>query len=278
MAILAATLTAPETVGAAHAAAAVPALTNDVTLTASKTGFLRVRLTREIDLRHMGVYDSPPVFSGAGPVGYALLPDKVGSTDGNVVMVRTPTESGDELVMSPTAGYHQEGARSLKPGIYRLFLLTRGGGSARLRFPGQPTGAQRLTATTRVPWTLGEYRAPLDGEGYAPVSWGPTLDFASNRPGHAFGALWYRSEVTAYAYSGACYYGESSDRSLPLCQGGRNAGAFERIGPGVDKRERLWTGSVFGGPPGKQGYRLCYGNAGRVRNAGALLFFLPEAP
>lgn len=276
-------LAAPGAMYAADAAVgALPALSSDVTLSAPTTGYVRVRLTRTLDLRRFNIVDSPPTFSGTGPVGFGLVPDKVGSPHRRLIIVRTPTESGAELVESPATGIDPktgvEGEPRLLPGVYRLFFLTRGGGSVRLRMPGLPAGPRRLTATTRVPLTLGEYAAPLDANGHAPVTWEATLDYDGRKPGHVFGALWYRSTVTAYMRGGACYYTQAntaSDRNAPLCSKGQAPGGTENPGPALNKRGRVWHGSYYDTPPGKQSLRVYYVSAGQVERGGALMFFLP---
>ncbi|HVF06201.1 MAG TPA: hypothetical protein VNA20_15270 [Frankiaceae bacterium] len=265
----------------AASAATLPALTNDVTVTAPRTGYLRVRLTRTVDLTRFNIYVSPPVFSGAGATGMALLPDRPGSTARNVVIARVKTDVGYTLVESQAQGSDpvtgEQGAMRLRPGVYRLFFLTRGGGQVRLRMPGLPSGPRRLTARTPVPWVLGDFTAPLDAHGNAPSSWEPTLDFASRQPGHLFAAMWFHSTATAYFRAGACYYTDANRdaRGRPLCVGGYDGGGFERPLPYLDRHDWLWHSSIYDRAPGKQAVRLYYANAGRVESAGALMFFLP---
>lgn len=261
----------------------LPALTSDVTVTAPKTGYLRVRLTRTFDLMRFNIYDLPPVFSGAGATGVALLPDRPGSAARNVVIARVKTDSGYTLVESQAQGRDpvtgEPGAMRLRPGIYRLYFLTRGGGHVRLRMPGLPSGARRFVARTPVPWEVGHYTAPVDAYGNAPSSWEPTLDFGGRQPGHLFTTLWFHSTATAYIRAGACYYTDANRdaRDRPLCIGGQHGGAFERPLPYLDRRDWLWHSSIYDRAPGKQAIRLYYANAGRVESAGALMFFLPWA-
>jgi hypothetical protein len=268
---------------AAHAAG-LPVLTGDVTLTSSRTGYVRVRVTRNLDVQGYA-YHHPPTFTGAGPVGFALLPDALGSVASNLVVVRQIVNGKQEVLTSPATGDDpvtgKRDAPFLRPGTYRLFLLTRGGGSVRFAAPGQPVRAQHLTATNRVPWALHEEDVPKDPTtGYGPVTFSSTLDFDGKQPGHVFSWLSIHNAASAYSYDETCYYNSwsQSARSQPGCMGSTGpGGAFERYGPVVDKWDTSWGGGIYREAPGEAGTRVTYRNAGGVASGHTLMFFLPEA-
>jgi hypothetical protein len=270
-------------VRASSTAPTLPVLGNDVTLTAARTGYVRVQITQPLDVQ-LYLARHRPTFTGSGPVGFALLPDEVGSTASNLVVVRQRVETGEEKLIRSAAGADpvtgDRDAPFLRPGAYRLFLLTRGGGSVQFAAPGQPARKQRLTATHRVAWAFRDEAVPMEQTGYGPAMFAATLDYDGTQPGHVFAWLWLHSDASAFFEGEGCFYTgwDQADRDQPGCLGASGgAGPGDRLGPAVDRRDGVWTGGIFDDAPGRAGVRLTYANAGTVTSGRALMFFLPEA-
>jgi hypothetical protein len=260
---------------------ALPVLTERVTLTGTTTGYVRVRLSSDLHVGKINAWDAPIGFTGPRAVGYALLPDDPESLAKTWVSLRFRSHGGGD-VMSMAWGRDLATGRNdgwyLRAGIYRLFLLTRGGSEPiTIRFPSLPAGSRTLAVTHRVPWVVGEFSAPRDAYGRAPMAWEATLDYEGAQPGVVFGVQWLHTTVSATWQSDSCTYDRGDrDRDLPQCQRGESHLAGGRWGPALgDKTDESWTGIKYSGPPGPEGFRVTYLDVGEVTGAGALLFYLP---
>jgi hypothetical protein len=251
----------------------VPVLTSHVTLRAPATGFVRVRLTRTLDMRRFLALT--PRFLGSGSLGYALLPDRPGRAGRMVTVVRLPNKAGDvvslETGVDPVT--NDDLSPYLRPGIYRLFALARDGrpGDIGLTFPGMPEGDQRL-GVRAVSWAFWQSAAPADAAGNSPASWEPTHDFSGTRPTVTFGAMWYEATATALQRVGQCAYPPGAPRSKPMCEDKKQTGAINVIGPRVSEHERSWGEIIWYEPPGPHAYRHWYLAAGRVAEAQQMMF------
>lgn len=256
----------------AAAAPPSPALTGRVTVSGSGAGHVPVMLAKPVDFRADNAREmlTPTVTFTGGAYGWLLLTSASEQGQGFAGVTKLPAEQGGSVVFridgtDPLTGDQLFMTSTLPAGAYRLYLLTKGAGSATLRLPGL-TGVSAHNVRTPAAVTTTTLGVPSTA-GMLPPAYANGVTIDSDLPTLVLTYHWLRTTAQAAAHFGWCRYegGPPGGQWLPGCPGADVAlmGAYGYMTGCCG----VGTGGGFF-DAGRWGYGHFYDTAGVVEKAG----------
>lgn len=265
-------------------AAAPPALAREVTLTGAGAGFVRVRLTQATQFART----QPEIVRVSDHemlAGVLLIREQRSNHPGGIGVVALPPDSGRpyapvylgaENGFATPNDYAVWYRRTLQPGTYRLYLLTRRSArvSVTVRFPvasgrsafAVPTNTTAAATATLAPGVPGQAVAPAHAH---------SSRFALPRRGLLMPVMWWRGDVTAIDRADLCFYdGELPDAAptTPVCPAAPGGVAIG--GPFLLPTPDRATNFYLYVPPGRWLQKAGFQIAGNLRYGGVQLVSL----
>lgn len=265
----------------ADAAAPAPALTGTVTVSGRGSGYVAVTLPRAVDFRADKAREltRPTVRFTGGAYGWLLTTAAGPNGRGYAGVTKLPAALGGSTVFrmdgkDPRTGQHLFETSTLRPGSYRLYLLTNGPGGVTFRLPGL-AGASSVVTRSGVAATATTLGVPMTA-GVGPSAHANGVTFGGRTPTLALSFHYVRTTAQAAAQYGWCTYsdGPPGGQWLPGCPGADVAliGAYG-VAQGCCG---LGTGGGFF-VPGTWGYGRFYDTVGVVEQAADFFVVVPLA-